>query len=176
METRTRMVKAIGSAVAVAGLFVMTSAKMDAGSATSNLSVSATVINNCTISTGAMAFGNYDPVSVNASTGLSGTGTVTVACTKGATVTIGLGLGANASGSQRRLTDGSNFLDYDVYKEVGHSNVWGTSGSATVNPYGGSNNAPNKNAVNTTAYGLVTANQDVPAGSYTDTVVATVNF
>src|SRR5437016_6746354 len=67
-----------------------------AGSASTSLSVTATVSNNCTISTAALAFGAYDPIVTHASTALDGTGTVTIACTKGATTTIGLDTGTRS--------------------------------------------------------------------------------
>ena len=135
--------------------------------------MSATVTNNCTISTAALAFGSYDPVVANASTNLDGTGTVVVACTKGSTATIGLGLGANASGSTRRMRDGaSNYLTYELYQDSGRTTVWGNAGAGLSAPVA----APSKAARNFTVYGRVTSNQDVPAGSFNDTVVATVNF
>jgi len=144
-----------------------------AATATANLGATATVINNCTISTAVLAFGNYDPVNVNAAAPLDGTGTVTIACTKGSTVTIGLGLGSNASGATRRLTDGSgNFLTYEVYQEAAHTTIWGNAGAALLSPAA----APSKAARNFTAYGRVPSNQDITAGIYTDTIVATVNF
>ena len=143
-----------------------------AAQATANLTVSATVIHNCVISTAAVAFGNYDPVGANAAADLDGTGTVTISCTKGSTATIGLGLGSNASGAIRRMTDGSgNFLTYELYQEVGHSTVW-NEGAGLLSPAA----APSKAARDFTVYGAVTSNQDITAGSYTDTVVATVNF
>jgi spore coat protein U-like protein len=144
-----------------------------AATATANLGVSATVTNNCTISTAALAFGSYDPVVAHASTNLDGTGTVIVACTKGATATIGLGLGSNASGTVRRMKDGgTNYIAYELYQDSGRSTVWGTAGGALLSPGA----APSKTARNFTVYGRVASNQDVPAGSYNDTVVATVNF
>jgi spore coat protein U-like protein len=144
-----------------------------AGSASANLSVSAAVANNCTISTSALAFGAYDPVVANASANLDATGTVTVACTKGATATIGLGLGSNASGNTRRMTDGSsNFLTYEVYQDSSRSAVWGNSGAELLTPSA----APSKSTRDFTVYGRIPSNQDVPAGSYADTVMATVNF
>jgi spore coat protein U-like protein len=162
---------ALAGAVAVAvGFFGVT---LSAASASTSLSVTATVNNNCTISTAALAFGTYDPIVTNASSPLDGTGTVTIACTKGATTTIGLGLGANASGSTRRMTDGSgNYLTYEAYQDSSHSTVWGTSGAGLLTPAA----APSKAARDFTVYGRVAGNQDVPAGSYTDTVTATVNF
>jgi spore coat protein U domain-containing protein, fimbrial subunit CupE1/2/3/6 len=115
--------------VAVAGIaFGGFSTKAMAASATANLGVSATVTNNCTISTAALAFGSYDPVVANASSNLDGTGTVVVACTKGATATIGLGLGGNASGSTRRMGDGgTNYLTYELYQDSGRSTIWNDS-------------------------------------------------
>ena len=96
-----------------------------------------------------------------------------VACTKGAVATVGLGLGSNASGSTRRLTDGSsNYLTYELYQDAGRTTVWGTSGAGLYSPGA----APSKVARNFTVYGRVASDQDVPAGSFNDTVVATVNF
>jgi spore coat protein U-like protein len=136
------------------------------------LSVTATVTTNCTISTTPMAFGSYDPVVAHASTPLDGTGTVVVACTKGTATTITLNLGSNASGSTRRMKDaGTNYLTYEIYQDVARTNIWGTGGNALTPPV-----APSKAPRNFTAYGRIPANQDLPAGNYGDTVVATVNF
>ena len=144
-----------------------------AASASANLTVSASVTNNCTITTAPLAFGAYDPVVANASANLDGTGTVTIACTKGATTTIGLNLGNNGTGSTRRLGDGSsNFLAYEVYQDGGRSTIWGNSGGALLTPPA----APSKAARDFTAFGRVPSNQDIPAGSYSDTITATVNF
>jgi spore coat protein U-like protein len=160
--------------VAFGALFVFGLGADDAmaQSASANLAVSATVTNNCTISTLPLSFGAYDPVVANASADLDGTGTVVVACTRGLAPTIGLGLGSNASGSTRRMTDGTNFLSYELYSDSGRTAVWGNaSGSWFV-----ASAAPSKAARNFTVYGRVPSNQDVPGGSYNDTVVATVNF
>jgi spore coat protein U-like protein len=171
MRINDRPYQILASAIALAaGSFCVT---LSATSASTSLSVTASVNNNCTISTAALAFGTYDPVVTNASAVLDGTGTVTIACTKGATATIGLGLGNNPSGSTRRMTDGSgNYLTYEAYQDSSHSTVWGTSGAGLLTPAA----APSKAARNFTVYGRIAGNQDVPAGSYTDTVTATVNF
>jgi spore coat protein U-like protein len=168
--------KFLGVAAAVSGMALGAAglgSTVSAAQATANLGVSATVTNNCTISTAALAFGSYDPVVAHASTDLDGTGVVTVACTKGMTATIGLGLGANAAGVVRRMKDaGTNYLTYELYQEVGHTTVWGDGGAGLLSPVA----APSKAARDFTVYGRVTSNQDIPAGSYTDTVVASVNF
>jgi spore coat protein U-like protein len=168
--------KFLGLAAAVSGMALIAAGfgeTASAATATANLSVSATVTNNCTISTAAVAFGSYDPVVAHASVDLDGTGTVVVACTKGAVATVGLGLGSNASGSTRRMTDGaSEFLTYELYQDAGRTTVWGNAGAGLYSPGA----APSKTARNFTVYGRVAANQDVVAGNYSDTVVATVNF
>lgn len=148
-----------------------------AGTATSNLPVSATVSANCTIdaSTG-VAFGAYDPIVTNASTDLTHTGSVSTTCTNGSSVTVTLGEGTNkdttstAAVPVRRMISGSNYLSYQLYQDSSATTVWGdTAGTgATVAGTGA--------AVTTNVYGVVSAGQNVPAGSYADTVVATVTF
>src|SRR5271169_1884903 len=56
-----------------------------AGSATNPLTLSATVINNCSITTTPVAFGNYDPLSASPN---QASGTVVIACTKNAAPSI----------------------------------------------------------------------------------------
>ena len=160
--------------LATIGVLVVSSdSRVEAASATANLNVTASVGANCTISTAPVAFGAYDPIVANASTNDDATGSVIVACTKGSTVTIGLGLGANASGSQMRMKDAAtDYLNYALYQDSGRATVWGTSGAGLYSPAA----APDKNPRTFTVYGRIPSGQDVPAGSYTDTVVATVNF
>lgn len=144
---------------------------------TSNLSVTASVSANCAISTAPVAFGAYDPTVVNASADLDGTGTVNVTCTSGASTTVTLGQGANAdTGSTdavplRRMNDGAtNYLAYFLYSEATRTTVWGnTAGTGLAHTGTGSQ-------VGLTVYGRVTGGQNVPTGSYSDTVVATVTF
>lgn len=115
---------------------------------TANLAVSATVIDNCTISTSALAFGNYDPIVANASTALDGTGTVSITCTLGDVVQITLGQGANAdTGStdaapQRRMINGTtNFLSYLLFSDTGRTTVWGNTAAVDVETTGTGANA-----------------------------------
>jgi spore coat protein U-like protein len=170
MRQMTRMATVLGL---FSGLSLAAGSIVNAATSTANLSTSASVANNCTISTAAVAFGTYDPVVVNASASLDGSGSLTVACTKGATTTIGLDLGSNASGSTRRLSNGaSGYLTYEFYQDSNRSTVWSNSGSGLVSPPA----APSKDGRVFNVYGRIPANQDVPSGTYSDTVTATVNF
>lgn len=148
-----------------------------AGTATSNLTVSSSVPNNCTISTASIDFGNYDPVGANASTNASGTGTVTVTCTSGASANIKLSQGSNADPAStdaipmRRLKDaGTNRLSYGLYKDNIHTQIWGNTAGTGVSHTG------TGSAQAMTVFGLISAGQNVPAGSYSDTVVAEISF
>jgi len=169
MKTTKLLMGLVIGAAAVMG----STSTLSAGSNTANLNVSSSVVANCTISTTPVAFGTYDPVGTNATANDDDIGSVIVACTKGTSATIGLGLGANASGSVRRMKDATtDYLTYELYQETGRTTVWGTTGTALLS----TGAAPSKVARAFTVYGRIPSGQDVPAGAYTDTVVATVTF
>src|SRR5262245_6217003 len=88
------------------------------GQSSANMQVNANVIRKCTITTQPMAFGNYDPVQVNATAPLDGQSTITVACTKGTSVLIAMDDGSNAQGTQRRMLDRTSYLRYEAYKDA----------------------------------------------------------
>jgi spore coat protein U domain-containing protein, fimbrial subunit CupE1/2/3/6 len=162
-------------AISAAAMSVLLGGLSWAGSTTGTLAISADVANNCVIgSSPAVNFSSYDPIVGNASSDLDVNGTLTLTCTQGAVATIAMDTGANAShaiGTTRAMANGSNYLSYELYSDSGLSTVWGTGGSAVTEPA-----APSDAAVNYTVYGKVPAGQDVPAGSYSDTVNVTVNF
>jgi spore coat protein U-like protein len=171
--------RAFPKAAVIAAFLIAAPFSADLASAatqTSNLPVSATVSASCTIDASAgLAFGTYDPIVTNASTDLAATGSLDTTCTNGFDATVTLGQGDNAdTGSSdaaplRRLTDGgTNFLAYQLYTAADHATVWDNTTGNTVTETG----AP----VTTSVYGVVAAGQNVPAGSYNDTVVATVTF
>lgn len=172
-KLNARMLIAAGTAVLAVGAVSST----DAATATSNLAVTASVTANCTIATAPVAFGAYDPVSANATTALNGTGTVNVTCTNGATTTVTLGQGSNPAGGStaaapaRQLKDGgTDLLTYSLYSDPGRTTVWGdTAGTGVAHTGTGTLTA-------LTVYGAVGAGQNVPAGNYSDTVVATITF
>jgi spore coat protein U-like protein len=140
-----------------------------AGSATANLGVSASVASNCTITTAPVSFGVYDTI---AGTAVNGTGTVNVACTMGASgLSIDLNTGTNgpsAIGTTRAMNSGVSILSYELFTDSGHGTVWST-GYAT-------GDAPSKASRAFTVYGRIAANQDVPAGLYSDIVIAQINY
>jgi spore coat protein U-like protein len=142
-----------------------------AASRSKSLSVSISVVANCTISTTPLAFGSFDPVVVNATAPLDAGGLVTIACTKGAATAVDLDLGQHALATARRMWSGAEYLEYELYQDAGRTQIWGTGTQAMTPPV-----APSKVPRPFTVYGRVPGGQDVAAGSYSDTVMATVNF
>ena len=184
MKTMSPKIATLRSCALVLGVVAaLGAAPASALTATANLAVSAAVAQNCTISTNPLAFGAYDPVVTNATTDLNGTGSVVVACTKGSTgLSIGLGNGLNFSGG-RRMGGGGDFLAYGLFQPPNNtpgtacsfpaSTAWGTTvGTNTL----GLSNSPGRATRTYNICGTVTAGQDVTVASYSDTVVATINF
>ncbi len=62
-----------------------------------------------------MAFGAYDPLVTHAATNLDQDGSVSVACVKGTSANVELSDGGNFSGGTRRMSNGTDFLNYDLY-------------------------------------------------------------
>ncbi len=88
-------------------------------------------------------------------------------------VTVSLASDKLIGGVQVQVSDGSgNYLAYELYQDSSRSAVWASSGSGLLSPV----EAPSKVARDFTVYGRIDGNQDIPAGSYADSVVATVNF
>ena len=167
------MGRSVRVAVMLGGLALALATPALAQTDSDSFNVSADVSKNCTIATAPVAFGVYDPVVANATTPLDATGAVIVTCTKGAGTRIDLNDGSNASGGNRRMAaGGGNFLTYQLYQDTSRTTVWGSGGSAGQTIAG----APSKAPRTFTVFGRVPAGQDVSAGAYTDTVVATINF
>jgi spore coat protein U-like protein len=139
-----------------------------------NLTVTANVVRNCTITTAPVAFGNYDPVAANATAPLDATGLVTVTCTKGAPSKVGLNPGGNAQGTTRRMLGpaATDYLLYELYRDAGRATVWGNTVDTALDVPA----APSITPRPFTVYGRVAQAQDAAVGTYTDTVLATVNF
>jgi spore coat protein U-like protein len=160
---------------------------LDAAAATTTgtLSVTATVVDNCAFTTTPVAFGNYDPAVVNAAGGanLTGTGTLLVTCTTGDGISIDLDQGGNPAGGSsatvplRQMVSGGNSLGYSLFwpSAAGPAGavtatVWGTQGGTSF----GYTATGVQQTIN--VFGSVAKGQNVPAGSYSDTVNVVVNF
>jgi spore coat protein U-like protein len=156
-----------------AAFAIAAESRLSAQTSSAQLTVTASVSKNCTITTAPVNFGAYDPVAANATAPLDGIGSVTVTCTKGAPAKVGLSVGSNAQGTTRRMTGGTAaYLNYELYQDTGRATVWGDTTDTALDVTA----APDKNPRTFTVYGRIVGAQDATVGNYTDTVVATVNF
>jgi spore coat protein U-like protein len=126
----------------------------------------------CTITSAAVAFGVYDPAAAT----LDVTGTLSIHCdgSFNAVLSLGKGTGQGASyGTGRRMTlgGGSDVLIYNLYADSARSRVLGdhTGTSVTLNISG------NKDKTQT-IWARIPGGQIVSAGTYADTVVATISY
>lgn len=155
-------------------LLLLSASTAHAADATANLSVTASVLGACVVVTLPVAFGLYDPTAVTDNT--AGTGTVTVTCTLGTPYTVSLDAGANPSTpgvvtTRRMLANTSDYLSYQLYKEVGRTSVWGNTDPDWLDSQTGTG-LPQLLSV----YGTIPKNQNAAVGTYLDTVVVTVAY
>lgn len=148
-----------------------------ASSANTN-NVTATVANQCRISTFDLLFGAYDPVVANP-TGTpldSAQANVDVFCTKGTdptSITMAGTYGASGTGLKMLNSANTDTLDYSLFTDSTRSTAW-----TSVNPDASTSHgtALKVSGSAIVVYGRVTGGQNVSAGDYTGTLQATVNF
>ncbi len=139
-----------------------------AASTSTTFNVTATVLNSCAVAATDLAFGNYDPASA---TDKTGTSTITVTCTLGTPFDMGLNNGNNASGSTRRMASGAARLTYQIYKDVGATQILGSvAASLGVSGVGTGAGLP------TLIHGVIPKAQNVGAGAYSDVITVSVDY
>jgi spore coat protein U-like protein len=128
-------------------------------------------LGSCTITAVGVSFGTYN---VFSGSPLDSTGSVTYNCISVlTTITINLSRGGAPTFTPRQMLRSGEALSYNLYLDAARMSIWGDATSGTshyaATPILLSN-------VTLTIYGRIPAGQDVSAGTYTDTVVATINF
>lgn len=151
--------------------------------ATANISVSASITAKCTISTSPVAFGAYDPITGG---NVTANGTVVVGCTKAANgLWVGLGTGSNAISGVRNMAGAahSDKLAYSLVQPTantvdaacpsfGAGSAWENTALTALNLEASPGYATRTYKV----CGEIAQGQDKSVDTYTDTVVATINF
>ena len=127
---------------------------------------------SCTISAVGVSFGTYN---VFGASPLDSTGSVTYNCTgivAASRITIDLSRGGAPTFNPRQMLKSGETLNYNLYTNAARTTIWGdaTSGTSQYGPF-----TPIATGTRT-IYGRIPISQDASAGSYTDTVVATINF
>lgn len=120
-----------------------------------------------------VSFGSYD---VFAPTPLRAAGSMTLRCNgnRSYLAQIQLSTGASGSYAPRQMRAGPAALGYNLYLDAGATAVWG-DGRAGTRSWGPVTLAPHQNHT-IPVFGVVPAQQDVPVGSYADSVSVTIIF
>lgn len=137
---------------------------------------------DCSVAVTGVAFGVYD-VALTAPT--DATGNLTVRCTHEgraatrANYTVELSTGGSGSYAQRQMRSGTDVLAYNLFDSATYTRVWGNgtggtgrvAGSLLVNP-----GHFELNQIVHPIYGRIPAQQAVGTGSYSDTILVTLEF
>lgn len=132
---------------------------------------------DCNLSVTGVAFGTHNTISGNPT---DSTGTISVTCSgaisDSVSYTLKLSAG-NGSQTNRYMLSGSNNLYYNLYVDSGYYQIWG-DGTGSTSISGASYTLTSTSETrNHPVYGRIPAAQiSVPAGSYSDTLVVTVEF
>jgi len=156
------------TAAVLAGAAAFAVSPAFAGNATGSINVGLTVTDDCTIATNDIDFGSTGIVESNIDTSAD----ITIECTKGTAYAIGLDGGStgNNTAARKMTAGGADTVNYQLYSNAGYSTVWGnTVGTDTVD----SASATGGNETHT-IYARVPSHQNVPIGTYADTITATI--
>lgn len=136
----------------------------------------------CTVSAVGVTFGSYDPLSANPAAA-AGSLLATCTWTGGGSTTLSLtsSFSAGNSGSfpNRYMLSGTQRLNYNLYMDAAYTQIRGngTAGTYTGGPAEVTVSSASRTATATgTIYGRIPAGQDVAPGSYTDTIIITINY
>jgi spore coat protein U-like protein len=132
----------------------------------------------CTLSTSPVLFGGYNPFNATAT---DSTGSVSVTCVAAISLfvnyTIKLDGGLGGSIATRRMTAGGTQLFYQLYDSSGRTTVWGDGTGGSVSRSDGYLLQILTPVVKTyTAYGRITARQNVGPGAYSDAVTVLLTY
>lgn len=148
-----------------------------AGAALAAPAGGACLLCSCTVDAGAVAFGSFSAFAgAQDAAGLIDVDCLGVLGTPLTSFTLKIGPGLYGSFAAREMRSGANALTYNLYTDAARTAVWGdgTAGTSTVTLTNGlsllvwSVSAP--------VYGRVPPQPTARAGSYSDTVLVTVEW
>ena len=164
-------------ALLTAGVLLALAGTAQAATRTASFVVSATVNDNCLISAGDLTFPAFDGTNSPTSTS-----TITVRCSSGTDYTVDLSQGSSNDYAAREMVNNLSTtgtpLVYNLYTSNAYTTIWGdnsTGGTGHISALGAGMGTP----VAHTVYGRVLASDntgDIDAGSYSDTITATITY
>ena len=180
------MFKKIAITSAAAALFGIGQGAWAGATTASPFTVTASVTKSCTVTTAPSAqTPAYDPV---AGTQVDFGPTIAFKCTKASTgIYVSADLGLHATGTQRKLSNGTTTLNYNLYQPVdnvtpgtcAYTTIYDSSAAAHAGDYSlaSSNFTSSSTPVTVNICGRIAASQDADFGtSYTDTINVVVYY
>ncbi|NML42962.1 spore coat protein U domain-containing protein [Ramlibacter sp. G-1-2-2] len=142
-----------------------------AATATQTFGVKLVVQESCSIGTTPtdVDFGTHTRQTTAVNTDAAGS--LSINCSSGTPYTIALNGGLNATASTRQMLSGANVAAYVLYQDSARATPWGNGTTFGTTVSGTGTGA----AVATPVYGRLTS-LNFPAGTYSDTVTATVTY
>jgi spore coat protein U-like protein len=134
-----------------------------------SIGVTASVAAKCTVGTATdLDFGSVPGLLLTAT---DKTSLVRMTCTNRAAYQVGLNNGQNALGTTRRMSSGSGFVTYDLYRDTPRTLRWG--GTLNTDTATGTGSGSEQTM---TVYGRVPAQSAARAGAYSDIITVTVTY
>lgn len=124
---------------------------------------------SCRIFTEPLQFGSVNLFSGQVDT----TANIRLRCGPAVAYSVAIDNGQNAAGAQRRMSRGGGILqyvNYEIYRNAGRTQVWGTTAATVM-----AGTTPANGQVTLVAYGRVPNSLVLPA-EYVDVVTVTVTF
>ena len=120
----------------------------------------------CSLNIIGVSFGGYDPFSAQ-DTDI--TGSISVHCDVDTSVQISLSAGSGPFAT-RQMKSGLDSLFYNLYTDPSRLTIWGDGSPGTsLMSFSGTSGSH-------TVYGRIPARQNVPVGTYGDTITVTLTF
>jgi spore coat protein U-like protein len=155
----------------IAGILLAAAGTAGAADKTTTFDVKATVAANCFVSADDLDFGAYDGTAAK-----SGKSTIDVRCSKNHPYELKLSTGGSGDYTQR-LMDG--VLEYNLFTDATLGTIWGDGTSSTGTVDGNGQGLSPTSAATHDVIGELpnsAVNQDVPVGSYSDTITVTIEY
>lgn len=149
-------------------------AAANAATDTTTFDVKLTITSTCDIHTTAATDVNF-PNSASTATNVDAAGNLVVNCTPSTAYTIALNKGVHgADVTTRSMSNGAALVPYQLYRAAARTaaDIWGETTGAGGNVYSGTGIGANQSVP---VYGRVPS-ANFPAGSYSDTITATVTY
>ena len=139
---------------------------------TGTMNVSANVTQSCSVTSGSLAFGTYDPLS---NSDLDVGGNIWLSCTNLGPAVVKLDQGLSGTGTldfpnrhMQNQLNGGPALAYSLFSDIGRNNDWEGQFGEDFTGSGDEDAIP--------VYGRIAQHQNVAPGNFSDTVTITVTY